>query len=371
MSLSQSLARRFGRDTPLGAKLRLANDALGRSHHALAQRFPSLIRAKPRQLTVAITAQCNLRCIGCRYGRDFMPGASLSLATMEGVLEDAAAAGFETVRLYGGEPLLHPDLPQMIARGAALGLSMYVTTNGALLERRLDELVTSGLTSLTMGFYGTGEGFDTYTQRPGQRGAQERGLAALRERYGDQLEVQLNYVVVRPLASLVVLEDAWRLVEQYNLLLHLDLYGYSIPFFTSGPDDELRFLPEDRPVLAALVERLLELRAASPERVLHSEQFMRSVPDWVLECENMRVPCDAYELVWIGADGSVQLCDTAFPLGNVHEQRLAQLLFTPEHEQAARDGFALKCPNCTCKVDSRLRRHGPSWRKYSALGGER
>ena len=28
------------------------------------------------------------------------------------------------------------------------------------------------------------------------------------------------------------------------------------------------------------------------------------------------------KLVWIGADGSVQLCDVAFPLGNVNERRL-------------------------------------------------
>jgi cyclic pyranopterin phosphate synthase len=298
-----------------------------------------------------------------------MTGERLSLEVVRGVLEDAAAAGVSMARLYGGEPMLHPDLAEMIRIGNALGLTMYVTSNGALLEHCLDALVEAGLRSLTLGFYGTGTGFDTYTQRPGQRGAQERGLALLRERYGTSVEVQLNYVVVRPLASLEILEEAWRLVEQYDLRLHLDLYGYSIPFFTSGPEGELAFGPEDRPGLEALVDRLLQLRAAHPGRFQHSEAFLRSVPDWVLQCADMRVPCDAYELVWIGADGSVQLCDTSFPLGNVRETRLRDLLFTPEHHQAARDAFELKCPNCTCKVDSRLRRHGPSWRKYSQPGG--
>jgi hypothetical protein len=54
--------------------------------------------------------------------------------------------------------------------GRALGLGMYVTSNGALLEKQVDTLVAAGLSSLTMGFYGTGEGFDSYTQRPSQRG---------------------------------------------------------------------------------------------------------------------------------------------------------------------------------------------------------
>jgi hypothetical protein len=39
----------------------------------------------------------------------------------------------------------------------------------------------------------------------------------------------------------------------------------------------------------------------------------------------MRVPCDAYELLWIGADGSLQLCDVALPLGNVNAHRLRDL----------------------------------------------
>lgn len=372
MTISHQLAEWLrplaDKDPRVGGALRAVNDSLGRAQHAAMARCPSLVRAKPRQLTIAITAQCNLRCIGCRYGRDFMTGERLSLEVMRGILQDAAASGITMVRLYGGEPMLHPDLAEMIRFGRGLGLTMYVTSNGALLERFVDELVEAGLRSMTMGFYGTGAGFDAYTQRPGQRGAQERGLALLRERYGSTVEVQLNYVVVRPLASLEVLAEAWRLVEQYDLRLHLDLYGYSIPFFTSGPEGELAFHPEDRPLLDRLVARLLELRAAHSSRVLHSEAFLRSVPDWVLQCADMRIPCDAYELVWIGADGSVQLCDTSFPLGNVHETPLKDLLFTPEHHQAARDAFQLKCPNCTCKVDSRIRRHGPSWRKYSRPG---
>ena len=97
----------------------------------------------------------------------------------------------------------------------------------------------------------------------------------------------------------------------------------------------------------------------------HTERFLRSVPDWLLLGKDMRVPCDAYQLLWVGADGSVQLCDVAFPLGNLHAKRLSAILFGREHRQAARDGFALKCPNCTCKCDSRISKHAPSYRRYA------
>ncbi len=359
----------LGRHPRLKQTLKNVDDGLSRSKAALATKFPSLIQPGPRQLTIAITAQCNFRCIGCRYGRDFMVGEQLSLDTIKEVLDDARGAGVNTVRFYGGEPLLHKDLHHMVRYATDLGIEVYVTTNAVLLDRRADELVDAGLKWVSMGFYGFGDTFDAYTQRPGKFEEFIESVTNVRARHRETLDVQLNYVVVRPLASVEKLNEAWAFAVEHDLFFHLDLYGYSVPFFSRGPEDELAFLPGDEPMLAALVERLLELKAERPHRFPHADAFIRSIPDWVTKCEDMRVPCDAYQLLWIGADGSLQLCDTAFPLGNVNETRLRDLVFTDKHKRAARDGFQLKCPNCTCKVDSRIRRHGPSWRKYSQPAG--
>jgi cyclic pyranopterin phosphate synthase len=76
------------------------------------------------------------------------------------------------------------------------------------------------------------------------------------------------------------------------------------------------------------------------------------------------VPCDRNKLIWIGADGTVQLCYVTFKLGNLHEKRLRDMLFTREHVAAARDAFALKCPNCHCGYDTRTLGHGPTRRQY-------
>ena len=59
--------------------------------HSLAKRFPSMIKPKTRKMTVAITAQCNLRCVGCRYGRDFMPGHVLSLDMVKNLMDELQA----------------------------------------------------------------------------------------------------------------------------------------------------------------------------------------------------------------------------------------------------------------------------------------
>jgi cyclic pyranopterin phosphate synthase len=344
--------------------LRRADTAVSRWQHSLAQRFPAIIRPQPRQLTVAVTAACNLRCMGCRYGRDFMVGDRLSLAVMKQVLGDAKDVGIDRVRLYGGEPLLHPDLPAIVRCSTGLGLDTYVTTNGVLLQQRFDELHAAGLRCLTMGFYGIAEEYDAYTQRHGHFARLEESLTYVRQRYGDTVEMQLNFVLLRPMCNSKTLHEAWRLAQRFNMFFHLDLWGYSIPFFTNGPDHHLAFRSEDRAAVAQVAAELEQLKQAHPHRFPQSVTFIRSIPDWLLKGPNMRIPCDAHQLVWVGADGTVQLCDVTFKLGNVNDTRLKDLLFNRQHRQACRDAFQLNCPNCTCKVDSRIEKHAPSVRQY-------
>jgi cyclic pyranopterin phosphate synthase len=99
-----------------------------------------------------------------------------------------------------------------------------------------------------------------------------------------------------------------------------------------------------------------------------TEEGLRSIPDWLLKGAAMRVPCDAYQMIWVGADGTVQLCYVTFRLGNLHEKPLTDLLFTAAHRQAARSAFALDCPNCHCHYDRRIRKHAPSLQRFTNNG---
>jgi cyclic pyranopterin phosphate synthase len=69
-------------------------------------------------------------------------------------------------------------------------------------------------------------------------------------------------------------------------------------------------------------------------------------------------------LIWVGPDGTVQLCYVTFKLGNLHGTRLRDLVFTKAHEKASRDAFSLNCPNCHCGYDKRVLSHGPTRRLY-------
>lgn len=345
--------------------LKQADLQVERARHSVAGRLPVLMRPEPRHLEIALTAHCNLRCVGCRYGREFMPGHQLPYEVVSDLLQDARDASCWDVRFYGGEPLLHPDLPRMIQRTLELGMEAYVTTNGIRLAQRIDELYEAGLRTLNIGFYGTGEHYDAYVQRPGRFRMLEQGLQVMRDRYGSDIRLRINWLLMRPSCNSEALHAAWRFAERFDARFQVDLIHYSLPYFTEGPDRCLQFRPEDRPAVERITAEIIRLKEQFPNRLNMDMPAIRSIPDWVMLGSEMKVPCDSHQMLWVGADGTVQQCYVTFRLGNLHENRLRDMLFTPAHVQAARDSYALNCPNCHCHYPARILKHSPSLKRYS------
>ena len=224
------------------------------TRHTVARVLPGIIQPDPREIYITLTAQCNLRCIGCRYGRDFMAGSQLGWNLVRDLLDDAKRCGIKNVRLYGGEPLLHRDLPRIVEHAVNLGLHTWISTNGILLKERIDDLYSAGLRKVSIGFYGTGEEYNSYVQRKDQFVRMEAGLLYLRERYGMDISLALGWVLMRPTCSIYSLRETWRFAERHTAPIGVSLIHYSLPYFTEGPDRCLQFRPEDRPAIEEVVE---------------------------------------------------------------------------------------------------------------------
>ena len=363
-----SIARALARNVPVTAPLLKAGyRASERWTGTLAEHWPTLIRARTEKITIAITAHCNLRCQGCRYGRDFMPGAQLPLPLVRALLEDAAAAKVPAVRLYGGEPLLHPDVVEMVRLSTALGVGCYMTTNALMLDKKIEALHAAGLRKVTIGYYGQNGDFDDYVQRPGRFARLVESLTETRRRFGrDQLDLQFNFLLSRRSATISAVDEVVAFADRFQGSVHIDVVHYSLPYFQEGEDRELQFTTQDKPAVDQTIDHLLGLKAARPALLTESAIAIASFADWALEQDRMRIPCDARKLLWVGADGSVMLCYVTFPLGNLHEQRLSEILYSQAHHDAARGAFRLNCPNCHCEAASRVEKHAPSRRKYVA-----
>ena len=62
-----SISRPFlERNPAIKDKVKKIDLQASRLQHRIANVAPMVIRPRPRQLTIAITAYCNLRCNGCR-----------------------------------------------------------------------------------------------------------------------------------------------------------------------------------------------------------------------------------------------------------------------------------------------------------------
>lgn len=78
---------------------------------------------------------CNLRCTYCDSAYAYEPGTVMSTAA---ILELVGARGCPLVTVTGGEPLLQPEAPALIAALADRGYTVVCETNGSLDTGGLD-----------------------------------------------------------------------------------------------------------------------------------------------------------------------------------------------------------------------------------------
>jgi len=110
-----------------------------------------------RDLRISVTDRCNFRCRYCmpreRFGENhtFLPRrAYLSFEEIEKVVIACRPLGLEKVRITGGEPLLRPDLHDLISRVSSTGVEVALTTNASLLSGQAPRLADAGLDRVTV-----------------------------------------------------------------------------------------------------------------------------------------------------------------------------------------------------------------------------
>lgn len=99
-------------------------------------------------LRVSLTDRCSLRCTYCMpaEGVPWLPGDHLlTTAELLRLVGIAVDLGVRTVRLTGGEPLLRPDVLNVVRGVAALGVEVSMTTNGLRLPELAGALRDAGL----------------------------------------------------------------------------------------------------------------------------------------------------------------------------------------------------------------------------------
>src|SRR5579871_1116973 len=110
-----------------------------------------LRRGGPALCNVAVTNSCNATCDFCNFAYNKERVGKIrwiDAGRFDEALAILHSRGVRYVSFFGGETLLHPRLPEMIAMTVARGMGPAVITNGWLLPARLEQLASAGLKSI-------------------------------------------------------------------------------------------------------------------------------------------------------------------------------------------------------------------------------
>ena len=174
-----------------------------------------------RDLRVSLTDRCSLRCTYCMpFNFDkWLPSETMLTATeLVKVIEIAVSQGIKEVRLTGGEPLLRPDIVEIVSRINSLenAPELSMTTNGVALAKFAQQLADAGLRRINISL-------DTLDWERFKR-------LTFRDRYDDVIEgiaaaraaglepIKINTVLMRDIngdEALPLLK--WALSENLNL----------------------------------------------------------------------------------------------------------------------------------------------------------
>lgn len=170
-------------------------------------------------LRISLTDRCNLRCVYCmpKEGLQWQPRADqLSAEEMARVVETAAQGGVRRVRLTGGEPLVHPQVVEIVRRIASIPNieEVSLTTNAMLLERLAQPLADAGLKRVNISLDSLDADKFKRITRGGDLTRVWKGIAAAERAHFSPLKI--NTVIVRglnadelPALARLTIENDW------------------------------------------------------------------------------------------------------------------------------------------------------------------
>ena len=260
-----------------------------------------------RSLRVSLTPACNFACVYCRPAdhRTFRHGSDLlSLGEVARVVRVAAGLGFRKVRLTGGEPLVRPHVPDLVADLKAIPAirEVALTTNGSLLPRHAQRLRGAGLTRVNVSLDSLNR--ETAAKLAG-RDVLAEVLAGLDAAALADLPVKLNVVPVRGVND----------HEAADLVAYGAARGWEVRFIEYMPMGAVaRTLPDATVPSAELRERLAACFDLRPDPDVPASDPARG---WVCERTGARVGfissltehfCAACDRMRLTAEGQLRPC---------------------------------------------------------------
>jgi hopanoid biosynthesis associated radical SAM protein HpnH len=174
------------------------------------KRYPLVLMLEP-------LFQCNLACAGC--GKIDYPKEILQKRmSLEDALHAVDECGAPIVSIPGGEPLIHKEMPQIVAGIVARKKFVYLCTNALLLSKHIDEYRPSPYLTFSIHLDGNRQRHD---ESVCQEGVFDKAVAAIRLARAKGFRVTIN-------CTLFAGEDPNHVAEFFDEAMSLGIEGITV-----------------------------------------------------------------------------------------------------------------------------------------------
>jgi len=302
---------------PVSQMWTVASYVLGKKLRGV-KRYPLVLMLEP-------LFRCNLACAGC--GKIQYPADVLRKnLTPEQCFKAVDECGVPLVSIPGGEPLLHPQIEEIVAGLVARKKYVYLCTNAILLEKYLDKFTPSKYLSFSIHLDGPKEEHDFAVCR---EGVYDVAVSAIQAAVARGFRVTTNTTVYNN-------ADPKAMREMFDTLMGFGVEGMMISpgyQYEKAPSQEL-FLHRNQTI--NLFQRILG-NAKKAWKFNLSPLFLEFLKGkWKLECTPWGMP--AYNLF-----GWQRPC---YLLNEGYAQSFQELLDTTDWSKYGQESGNPKCADC-------------------------
>lgn len=171
----------------------------------------------PSEVVIEVTSKCNFNCDGCfnkesfaELGRD----QYLSNTYIKEIINSAVEAKVEMIRFTGGEPLLRPDIFDLISYAKNKGVATRLNTNASCINEDNIKLIDKYVDSVLVSF----NGFDSisdeaWTNLPRSYDKKIKGLALLSS--SSSVKIRIGTVLTK--SNILNLEKIFEIIQQFKI----------------------------------------------------------------------------------------------------------------------------------------------------------
>ncbi|HHY59141.1 MAG TPA: putative heme d1 biosynthesis radical SAM protein NirJ2 [Clostridia bacterium] len=291
------------------------------------------------------TNQCNMYCDHCYRDAGAKVADELSTGEAKAMLEEIAKAGFKIMIFSGGEPLMRPDLYELVAYAKSLGLRPVLGTNGTLITleaaRKLKEA----------GLMGAGISLDSMDEQKHDelrryRGAFREAIQGMKNCREAGLPFQVHTTVFD--WNQDELEAITDFAVEIGAVAHHFFFLVPTGRAVNIEEESLRAEAYER-VLTRILEKQKQVNIELKPTC--APQFMRIAKEMGMEMRFQRGCLAGTHYCIISPKGDVQPCAYLnIPLGNVRDIPFSQLWQThPVFQELRTLNYKGGCGTCKYK----------------------